>query len=211
MTNFKALDPDLRCVALVGRFLQQWSALEAALNTTIQTMLKLTSLQGAIVTKNMSLRDKINVVKSIVDVYAPLHRKKSALTTMKNIQAYTAWRNTVAHECFLPDDKGDGVEFIVMKAKDKVSFPEERWSVANFKEKGSLLHQATQGLYEIQKEFKASPLANALLAGLSPPKENISGLGAINLPLLPAPEDRTSDNSTATHQKDPQTPPSSEE
>jgi hypothetical protein len=55
----------IRCFALVGQFLSHWAALEATINNAIQTAYQITSEQAAVLTQNMQLRDKINVLRTV--------------------------------------------------------------------------------------------------------------------------------------------------
>jgi hypothetical protein len=127
------LEPSIRCVALVGYFLQVWATLESTLNRAIVDALDLTEIQGAIVTKNIQLRDKINILKTLIDLHGvEVKRYQKVLETIGSLSLD---RNMMAHDVFFPDDQGDGVQFLVIKAKGKLSIPPTRWSVAQFFDK----------------------------------------------------------------------------
>jgi len=68
MTDFRALDPETRTVALVGMYLQHWAIMEARLNRVLGKALALDDLSAAVVAKNIQLRDKIKITKTLIDL-----------------------------------------------------------------------------------------------------------------------------------------------
>ena len=186
------LPPTIRCVALVGYFLQAWSVLEANMNEAITEALDLNSLQGAIVTKNIQFRDKIHILKALVELQGlevTDHKK-----TLETISTLSHDRNTVAHEMFLADDHGDGVRFIVTKARGKLTFPDVKWSIADFYAKYKEISKLAQEMLEMKNELKRITLASLLRKGFAstsiPP-----GLGLLN-PLSPPPQEPLHSNQT---------------
>ena len=160
--RFAKLPPDLRCVALVGQYLQLWGRLEMQINAAIAGSFDLNNIQSAIMTRNMQLRDKVNVLKTVVGV-SPKALKKELTDALNRIVSLSqSERNVIAHDSFEEDDKGDGVRFLVVKAKGKLAMPDTRWSVRDFFEK----YDSLQGL---SKTIKALPV------NLNPPTRNFSG------------------------------------
>lgn len=149
------LPPPLRTRLLIGTYLQSWSFMETDLNDAIQVALGLNSLQGVIVCKNITLRDKIYILKSIITLN---DRKKiyesevDALSEIADIAGKE--RNMIAHDAFVPDKEGDGVRFLVMKAKGKLVFPDSRWSIADFQEKLQNLDRLSSILQSIAERFR---------------------------------------------------------
>jgi hypothetical protein len=169
MKNFRSLHPDLRCLALVGRFLQSWSGLEGNLNGTIQVALGLDVLQAAMLANNMQLRDKINFLRSTISLLTIDPEQTEFIATINRISKYSEWRNTVAHQPFLADDKTDGVRFLVFQAKGKINIPETRWSVDDFRKKLEAIKTANNELKTMQDHIIAGRAPNALLASLYSP------------------------------------------
>jgi hypothetical protein len=68
MTDFQKLDPDIRCLALVGLFLRAWSNMELSLHHAIEASLQIDNYKLYILTANMRFRDKTNIMRTLVDV-----------------------------------------------------------------------------------------------------------------------------------------------
>jgi hypothetical protein len=63
MTNLS--DPDTRCYALVGRFLQAWSAMELSLRDAIGAALSIEVIKLQIICSNMRFRDKTKYFENV--------------------------------------------------------------------------------------------------------------------------------------------------
>lgn len=179
--DFKSLDPYLRAVALVGQYLQQWSSLESALNVAIGHAFGLTIVQEAIITKNMQLRDKLHALKTVLDFVEPDDPEgySDTLTEIGNLM--TKERNILAHEPFWQDEEGDGVQFIIVRARGKLSFPNTRWSIEDFETKYAKLFSLRQTVERIAVAVK--PFANTGKHGLNPlgkPNAMFGGLGLLD-------------------------------
>jgi hypothetical protein len=70
MINFDALNPETRCAALVGEFLRRWSRMQGTLHDALASAMKLDDTMRAILCANIQLRDKIHILRTIVDVSA---------------------------------------------------------------------------------------------------------------------------------------------
>lgn len=66
--DFAALNQPTRCFALVGAFLCQWSLMEREINQAIGKVLGLEFAQTAIVAANISLRDKIHILRTALTI-----------------------------------------------------------------------------------------------------------------------------------------------
>jgi hypothetical protein len=126
---------EIRCFALVGQFLHHWAALEATLNNAIETAFGLKAIQGVVLTKNIQLRDKIHILRTITDMSVCEPDRTFYTQCLNAIAEFSAHRNMIAHDSFHPDDQGDGVLFVVAKVKSGLKFPDTRWSVADFQRK----------------------------------------------------------------------------
>lgn len=201
--DFAALPHNVRVVALVGYYLQCWALLEGVLESTIGKVVGLTPLQEAIIVKNMQLRDKISILRAVVNIGPRLNHKEylAALTAVADV-ARTE-RNVVAHERFSEDDKGNGIKFSIVRAKGKVTFPDVRWSAEEVLMKTERLFELTDTLDSMRRSIRplSGPAANAMFGGLGllgspfPPPQDSPGLGLLG----------------AIPQTDDEIPPSSEE
>ena len=154
------LEPKIRCVAMVGYFLQFWSVLESTVNRALEYALDLTSLQGTIVAKNIMMRDKIHILKTLVDLRGvDVERFKAVL---EEISTLSGDRNMMAHDMFFPDDEGDGVQFLVVKAKGKLAFPKTHWSAAAFLKKYVRLSKLAKDAEDLATSLSTISLAKLL-------------------------------------------------
>lgn len=200
--DFTKLGPDMRCVALVGFFLQYWSGLEATLNQAIEQALDLTMVQGAVVTKNIQLRDKVHILKTLVDLRGndTDHLKQ----VLEDVAQMSGERNMIAHDTFLPDHEGDGVEFVVVKAKGKLAFPKTKWSIADIFAKYAKILELTQGAREVTVVLSAITLGK-LLREAQEPNAAFGGLGLLNPLLHQLPEPLHSSPPPTNTEKRPET------
>ena len=66
MTNVNSLDVETRCWGLVGKFLQNWLAMEQVMRLAMEKVLELDQFQAAIIASNTPLRAKINILRTLV-------------------------------------------------------------------------------------------------------------------------------------------------
>src|SRR5262245_57211145 len=120
-----ATPPQIRCFALVGQFLSPWAALEAAINNAIQTALQIASVQAVVITHNMQLRDKINVLRTVCDQCVNEPDCTYYKNQLAKIARFSSHRNMVAHDAFHVDDakNADGVMFVSAKMKGTFALP----------------------------------------------------------------------------------------
>ena len=160
MTDFKDLDPEIRCFALVGQFLQAWSIMEGSLHNAIGTALSIETTKLQILCANMRFRDKIHILTTLIDV-APIFSKEEKSELMKTLRGLaddSGNRNMIAHDAFRPDDEGVGVEFLTVKAKGKFDLPKIVWNVDRFQTEGALIGQYRSLLDGLGARFQAHPL-----------------------------------------------------
>lgn len=172
---FRTLPPELRSYALVGHYLSSFAIMEAQLNTTIASALKLDLLQKVIVTKNIQFRDKQKIIRTLLSVaYMPKEEADQYDKQLVRLGELSLDRNMVAHDLFVSDENGDGIEFIVMKATGKLTFPEVRWSVDDVEAKSDELLALRETLKELEIKLKNADLLKALL---QPQPQGGLGLG----------------------------------
>ena len=98
MTDFKGLDPETRCYALVGQFLQVWSAMELALHNAIGAALSIEVVKLKIVCANMRFGDKTNILRTLVDVSSFSKDEKARdKRKLKALSRHSSKRNITTH------------------------------------------------------------------------------------------------------------------
>lgn len=160
---FKSLPQPMRTFALVGYYLQTWSVMETNLDETLAKALHLDVLAGLVVAKNLGLRDKVHVLKAILqlDVFGPT-RNKYLKVAGRIDKLATSDRNTVAHTMFLTHEESDGVVFYVKKARGKLNLPSIVWSLDDCLTKCDELFDICDDLKELQSVFGKARIAKAL-------------------------------------------------
>lgn len=173
-------------MALVGHYLQSFALMEAALNSVIATALKLDVLQKAVVCKNIQLRDKIKIGRTLAEMvlFSPDERTRFDKLFIK-LGSISQLRNMFAHDMFLPDPKGGGVEFFVTKASADLQFPDTTLSVDEIEERcddlsaisedldalavaiksADAFRSVAKALIEAETDASMSPIAEALMRG----------------------------------------------
>lgn len=149
-----ATPPQIRYLALVGQFMEYWAALETTINHAIEHAFGLNMTQAAILIPDIAVSKKIQMLKTLAheSLEEPEYKHYSGI--LNKITTYSELRNIVAHHSFHPDDKSDGVMFVVVKAKAKLEFPEYRWSIADVQK-----HIATMRAYDKEIEALTPQLA----------------------------------------------------
>jgi len=160
MAEFKDLDPEIRCYALVGQFLRAWSVMEGSLHNAIGTALSVETTKLQILCANMRFRDKIHILKTLIDVATIFSKEEKAelMKTLSGLADDSGNRNMIAHDAFRPDDEGVGVEFLTVKAKGKFDLPKIVWNVDRFRNEGALIGQYRSLLDGLEARFQAQPL-----------------------------------------------------
>lgn len=206
MREFLQLDPNVRCWALVGRFLQHWALMEAALKNAVAKALGLDLIQEAILTNNLQLRDKIHILRTAVDI-ASIHPGTERVRfkkILKDIGEYSPTRNMMAHDVFAPHD--DGVKFLIIKAKGSLQFPTTNWGVKEFSEAYDKLMMFTESVEELQSKLLDARLASAIAkAQARATTEPTNALALLAGLYQIAPADPDSDSNSPGTQEVPQT------
>ena len=159
------LSPQVRATALVGLYLKSWATMEWSLNHAIEDALHLASLEGAIVTKNIQFRDKIYILRTLVDIRIVDHDRRTAIKKrLDTIANLAADRNMVAHDMFTASEDGRGVSFFVTRAKGTLNFPETEWSMQTFIQKACELHVHSDELDRLKEEIPPMTLFDQLKA-----------------------------------------------
>jgi len=160
MIEFEKLDPETRCYALVGQFLQAWSVMENSLHEAIGAAMAIESTKLQILCANMRFSDKAHILATLVDVAPGFEdqKKEEIRKRLRSLRDYSATRNMVAHNPFTSDGSKIGVEFLTVKAKGKFDMPTIVWSVDQFQTEGATVDQYRAYLDEIAASFRIQPL-----------------------------------------------------
>jgi hypothetical protein len=173
------------CYALVGRFMNTWAFLENTMNAGIAKILGMERIEGVIATVNMQVRSKVHIIKTLIDLRgSPKEWVAASNKTMNEISAMADLRNTVAHTAFGPHDSGEGVEFIVMKAKGKLVFPDTIWSREQFETHYSDMERLTEELKGLTAKLQATRIIAKVAGALSSGQPQPPALQNALLPLL---------------------------
>lgn len=210
MTDIDTLDPDTRALVFVGAFLRGWALMEHELNSAVAKSLGLARLQEIIVTRNIQLRDKLNILATTIDLSGlDEKRREHFKSKLKKIANYAYVRNMMAHDAFGPSPDSNGVQFLTIKARGSLEIPEEIWDKAKFAEAMAKVKSFRVELEALQKELEEASLITALMnAKQKPPTEGLFGLGLLSLQSLRFPDNPDSGSDQPTQKTEPQTPPS---
>lgn len=102
-----------------------------------------------IICANISLRDKLHILRTMVDVLDIDKAKYDKL--LRRVGKRAASRNTVAHDQFQPNDEGNGVRFVIVKAKGLYGTPSVVWTEKRFEQEGCLLDGIKAQLIEFNE------------------------------------------------------------
>lgn len=146
-----------RAYALVGEFLHTWSEMELCLHDAIGAALRLDSLMQFILCANMQLRDKLNVLRTVVDVSdIPDGMREHFSKRLRELTDYSPVRNMMAHDPFEPNSNGDGVIFSAVKAKGKFDLPPVEWNIKKFQDEQKIVAEYAKDLIRLRDKLKTS-------------------------------------------------------
>lgn len=214
-TTSATLDGHRKACLLVGQFMWRWGALEAAANRAYRKLLKIKGIEGYIATANISFRDKLSAVRTVVhwvcksDVkwWTAADKDLLAISEMNGSR-----RNIVAHNAFMEHPSG-GVEFIIIRAKGKFAIPDVVWTPDEFSEVFEdieRLHVRLDAIVEHVEHVRSGPskIAQAFNIFAMPPTPEPPALDDLPNPArhLPAHDGDPSPNPTEVGET-PQAPP----
>lgn len=161
---------------LVGQFMGIWASLESSVNDGVGKLLGMDTLEATIATANMQFRSKIHILKAVVHLRCGLSEwGKAAIKDIEEADTLAdTWRNIVAHNGFVPH--GDGVRFLIVRARGKLDFPKITRSHVDFLVVGKRLGDLAARIDEIvarvagMKDISLSDLV-ALWPTLSQPQQ----------------------------------------
>jgi hypothetical protein len=174
-SGFLALDRDTRAFTLVGSFMGFFAVLEAGINSAVGEVLEVEVPKLAIISRNMTLNDKINALRALVDFY--VYDKEKAATFDRwalRARKLSEYRNMVAHTPFRASPSSDGVEFFTVEAKKQLKFPTIDWSIDDFLNKIDDINEVDNNLRSIKDNMSLQRIARLLME--KPPQNIFGGL-----------------------------------
>lgn len=180
----KLVDHD-EAYRLVGRFMSAWAFLESQLNAGIGTLSGLDSIESAIITANMQVRDKINTLRTLLVLFSLEEDGEAAERLMKKIENMSTDRNTVAHTMFWPQKEGSGVEFSRIKARGKLERRLVVWPAKQFDDKVARMHELQDQLTDAVESAARLRRTWLRLKASERPKPNLSALSGLTIDPMP--------------------------
>jgi len=192
---------------LVGKFMWNWSYLEFVMNQSLAKLVPIDgTLQAAILTTNLGVRDKLKTIKTLLNLYLgeKTDAGKAACKVVEKIGDLNDNRNTVAHTYFTPHAKG--VEFHVVKASGAISFPNTVWTDSEFQERITKMTDAGEALQQVVRQAMSRWEYKKLVdEGRASPSAYMTALALLAHPATPPLGDP--DSQEANPETEPQTPP----
>jgi hypothetical protein len=183
--------------ARVGEYLQRWASAEASVDAVIKTVLKLDTLEAAIVSAELPVSGKVRIAIAAVQ-FSRLGKEDidKYVKVLNKFLSLTADRNIIAHGFFYTEERV--VKFSAKKLNPELVFRELRWPEQDFENKYKQLAEISGNLYKLPPILKNLDLAKILdeLSVRPTPGFGLLGLGSLGVP--PSPESQNSDPPNAT-------------
>jgi len=185
MPDFSSLDSETRCYALVGQYLYRLTELETCLNAAIQSAMRIHDLMRFILCANINLRQKIMILRVIVDVsnLSDVERKHFDSVLEKILNNALPKRNMFAHVSFRPDKNGVGVEFLQVSAKSIFKLPSPVWSIDDFQREGAVIDEFSVEMARLMGKLSTAEFDHSRATRLITVIEPISDAAAAILRL----------------------------
>jgi hypothetical protein len=141
--------------------------MEASIKRAISKALGVTELQGVVIGANLQFRDKINILKTALNLGVLIRDTDIQHFTkvLNKIADYAPTRNMIAHDAFGPSADEQGVEFFVIKAKGELRMPTEVWTIADFDEADDLLEDYAVEMQALMDKIATDSRLKALIDG----------------------------------------------
>jgi hypothetical protein len=161
--------------------------MELCLHDAIGAALKLDSLMQFILCANIQLRDKLNLLRTIVDVSdIPKGMREHFAKGLKELTDYSPVRNMMAHDPFEPNPNGDGVIFSAVKAKGKFDLPPIEWNIQKFQDEQKIVAEYAKDLIRLRDKLRTTSFDRSritrLITILSPVTIHSSAVLTISSP-----------------------------
>jgi len=171
VVDYGTFDPETGSVALVGRFLQEWAAMELALHNALGVALSIETIKLQILCSNLRFRDKTIILRTLVDISSFADaEKKSTKSKLKKLRDHATSRNMIAHAPFSADRAATGVEFQTVNARGKFELPNMVWTLLRFEQENRALRGYANFLDELPACFRLQPTTTPFCPhGVPPP------------------------------------------
>ncbi|WP_368506918.1 hypothetical protein [Bradyrhizobium lupini] len=136
--------------ALVGEFLHRWSQMEQTLHLCVSAGTKLDALMNTVVCANLTIREKLNIVRTLVDISSIEDALKADFKKLlRDIGDYSTVRNMLVHDPFMIGEDAPAVYFMTVKAKGSFDTPGVLFDEASFRAEYRKIKQFTSGLEQV--------------------------------------------------------------
>ena len=121
------------------------------MHLAISAATKLDPLMSTIVCANLTIREKLNILRTLVDTsnIAPDERKTSLKALLRDIGEYTPVRNMMAHDFFMVGNNAPSIAFMPIKAKGKFDTPAVLWQESDFVREYAKINAFTEKLMQL--------------------------------------------------------------
>jgi len=165
---FDHLDDYTRVFAYVGRFFGQWATMEAEINRAIGKALKLDLLQQTILTAEVDLSRRIQILRTAIKL-SPMtdeDRKNigERLTDLLNNKVRI--RNIIAHNLFHITEDRKGIRFFYTKVKGTLTLDPVVYSFEFLETLADYLHDTTSLLESVDEKI-IPPISAEFIRALS--------------------------------------------
>ena len=101
--NFTSLDHEIRTLALVGQYLQEFAFMENEVDKVMATLMGLNTTQQFILSPNIPFHSKIHILSTLLKAISlPERSKNDYLSIFNKMLGASSWRNNIAHSPFSP-------------------------------------------------------------------------------------------------------------
>jgi hypothetical protein len=144
-------DCETESLALIGMFLHKWAAMEQTMHLAIACATKLDPLMYTIICANLTIRAKLNVLRTLIDVsdIEPKEAKANLKRILRDIGEYTPVRNMIAHDYFGVGSNLPGIGFMPIKAKGSFSSGVTIYSKADFEREYEKIENFNRDLMQV--------------------------------------------------------------
>jgi hypothetical protein len=166
---------------LIGEFVFNWNLLEEGLNDAIGKGLQLHGTKRFVATANISFRDKLSMVKTLVELKRGDYGNEwadAASSVLNKIGKLAGHRNLIVHTPFNVAEDGT-VQFLKVEAKGRFGLPDIRWTEAMFRQRYREIQKLDMAVEEITQEI--GPYSGTALGRLIAGEDSWTTLGKLGL------------------------------
>jgi hypothetical protein len=136
--------------ALVGEFLHHWSQMEQTLHVCVSAGTKLDALMNTVMCANLTIREKLNIVRTLVDISSIEDGLKADFKKLlRDVGDYSTMRNMLVHDPFMIGEDAPAVYFMTVKAKGSFDTPGVLFDEGKFRAEYRTIKEFTSGLEQV--------------------------------------------------------------